>query len=457
MCCKGCKSVFYCCERHRQWHFQDHNEGCLEIQAAKANLEEAECAFVHQEDCPEYRDLKGMLAGIENGKAPGLEHKCFCTTFCARIMMARFSLISAYHNINTHRGVVNACNVAIATQFLGRCDPMSIRCVTTNLMLRVGSKQNAYDFIKFWLVNGDQYDCHAKQPVPFLTIRNSDAFEPPQGLLKAFEMVSVSPPVSFLIPLALVKLKLLIDIKNMHKLQILRGNLPFDIVHMIKQYFHSTDIMDKRHDIDRIDTFHGYEKVIDGLENDLDFLFETCGKAFGGKYIVWRCFFEQDLEQQAQKYPKEVKTIYNYSCDAWMETPGAYEWILKKLAIVCQREQNRKKAAAQVNALQNPACPTLDNTGTSSDTETVTRAEAKKKNKRRARRSVKKIIKYRSKGNRNTSFAADESGEETDTSFDSDYPDEEDFDSFVEDMGWIIDGGSNSFMDSVYYELDSDF
>ncbi|KAK6512268.1 hypothetical protein TWF481_001158 [Arthrobotrys musiformis] len=349
-CCKGCRSVFYCSEAHRQKHWEDHTEACLEIRAAVTNLKEAEDTFIGR-NRPEYRNLRGILADMERGKAPGPEVECFCTVFCSPVMMARFNLITAYHQVNSHRGTVNACNTAITTQFLGKCDPMKIRCITANLLVRVGSKQNAYDFIRFWLINGDKYRCQGTNPKPFIPLRNTDAFEPCRRLIKPFKKASVSPPASFLVPLALLKFKLLIDIKNLRNLQLLRTKLPFDVVHMIKKYFYTTDIMKRRHDISRIDTLRGYERVIKKLEKDLDTLFEICGQAFEGRYVVWRCFFEQDPKNQARRYSKEVQKIYNYSADAWMETPGGYEWILKKLGEACDRElfgEDRIKAAAQV-------------------------------------------------------------------------------------------------------------
>ncbi|KAK6333293.1 hypothetical protein TWF718_011112 [Orbilia javanica] len=355
-CCKGCKSIFYCSEYHRQQHYEDHGEECLEIQAAKANLSDAEGSFRHQKLCPEYRDLKTILACLENGKAPGLGYKCFCTTYCSDIMMARFNLIAAYLQVKTHRAAVNACNVAIATQFLGRCDPMKIRCITTNLMIRVGSKQNAYDFIKFWLVNGDQYVCTAKKPAPFLNVRNANAFEPCTRLFGAFDNVGMDPPVSFLIPLALIKLKLIADVEELRNCQVLREKLPFDIVYMIKPYLCDTGIVENRPKILGIDAKRGYKKVIKKLEKDMDLIFEIVGRAFGGKYIVWRSFFEKTPKKLDYRYPKEVQKIYNYNADAWMETPGGYEWILKKLAHACYKHvtaENRKYAAAQISSLYN--------------------------------------------------------------------------------------------------------
>ncbi|KAK6526964.1 hypothetical protein TWF281_010160 [Arthrobotrys megalospora] len=399
-CCKGCKSVFYCSEKHRQEHFPDHGEECLEIQAAKRTLREEEKAFTHDKGCPEYRDLDAILSSIEAGRAPGLQHKCFCSMSCSRYMMARFGLITAYHNVNTHRSIVNATNAAIATQFLGRCDPMSIRCITTNLMIRVGSKQNAYDFIKFWLINGDQYDCLAKKPEPFLNVRNSDAFEPCKGLLEGFE-ASIDPPISFLVPLALIKLKLLMDIKNLRNLQLLRSKLPFDIIHMTKKYFHSTDIMENRHDIGYIDTLSGYEKLAGQLEYDLEFLFETCGKAFGGEYIMWKSFFEKDPMKQARRYPKEVQTIYNYSCDAWVETKGGYEWILKKLANACRRklaEDRRRKAAYQTAALTSATGSTQGHNVTYVPVGTVAEAGEKKTKKKKKKRGGRGKRKNRGRG-----------------------------------------------------------
>ncbi|KAF3171543.1 hypothetical protein TWF751_006273 [Orbilia oligospora] len=353
-CCKRCKVVFYCSEMHRQRHAEKHNEACLEIEAAKLNVGDAERAFAHNTGCPERKSIRGMIASIYNGKAPSLENKCLCTGQDHAILFARFNLIRAYIQVNTKCSVVNACNVAIETQYLGRCDPMVIRCITANLMIRVGNKQNAYDFIKYWLVNGDQYVCTTKNPEPFLDIRNADAFEPCKNLFDAFEEADMDPPTSFLVPLALLKFKLLADIKQLRNLQLLRTKLPFDVVYLMKPFFHTTDIMKNRKDIRLIDTVSGYDKLIKTLENDLDLLFEIVGRAFEGRYVVWRCFFEKSPVKQARRYSEEVQTVYKYSADAWMETKGGYEWILGKLADACNKKltaENCTQAAIRVAAL----------------------------------------------------------------------------------------------------------
>ncbi|RVD86418.1 uncharacterized protein DFL_004693 [Arthrobotrys flagrans] len=387
-CCKVCKSVFYCSEGHRQEHWEEHTEQCLEIEAAKANLEDAEKSFNHRKNCPEYRDLKVILASIKDGKAPCFEFECFCTASCYRIMLARFNLIKAYAKVKTHRGAVNACNEAIVTQYLGRCDPMKIRCITANLMLRVGSQQDAYDFIRFWLVNGDQYACSAKDPPPFLNIRKANAFEPCRNLFRAFDDIGMDPPTSFVLPLALIKFKLLTNVKELRNLQILRAELPFDIVYMIKPHLHNFDIMDNNNKIRRIDTLAGYDKVIKKLEDDLDLLYEIAGRAFEGNYAVWRCFFEKDPEELARGYSEQAQKVYSYSCDAWMETPGGYQWILKKMSNILNRilaGENRVQAATRVAALYNLLCPTPDLIEPPFTAHAEDRKDKKKKRRRRCK------------------------------------------------------------------------
>ncbi|KAK6508363.1 hypothetical protein TWF506_010457 [Arthrobotrys conoides] len=353
-CCKKCRSVFYCNERHRQYHAEEHNEACLEVQSAKQNLKEAEEEFNQNQNFPGYGDLKGMIASIRKGNAPSLQKKCFCSWTCTPVMVARSNLIGAYLQINNKLSVTNACNVAITTQYLGRCDPMKIRSITANLMVRIGGQQNAYDFIKYWLVNSDQYDCTAKKPKPFIDIRKADAFEPCKDLFGAFENADIDPPASLLVPLALVKLKLLKAVERLRNLQILRCKLPFDIIYLMKPSFRSNDIMKNRRDIRLIDTVAGYEKLIKSLEDDLHLLFEVVGRAFEGKYVVWRCFFESDYVRRTKRYSQGVRSIYKYSADAWMETKGAYEWILEKLDDASHKKltaENRVQDASRVAAL----------------------------------------------------------------------------------------------------------
>jgi hypothetical protein len=111
---------------------------------------------------------------------------------------------------------------------LSRYDHFCLQRMIPALMLRLDLDQECYDFVKWWATaNFDgSYDWR-DMALPFLDIRGADVLEDPAFLV--FDLDA-------LIAVLLLKLKLLVDIRNLkitRKITALR-NVPFDIATLIE-------------------------------------------------------------------------------------------------------------------------------------------------------------------------------------------------------------------------------
>lgn len=111
---------------------------------------------------------------------------------------------------------------------LCRGDNMGLRDSVPAMMLRLDLDQECYDFVKWWATcdQDNDYDW-GNTTLPHLNIRGADVFEEPDF---------IDSGLNHIIALLLLKLKLLVDIRNLkitRKIVALR-RLPFDIQELIE-------------------------------------------------------------------------------------------------------------------------------------------------------------------------------------------------------------------------------
>ncbi|KAF3917950.1 hypothetical protein ABW20_dc0110333 [Dactylellina cionopaga] len=284
--CGGCKLGTFCSLEHRKAKGDACDAICSRISKCIENVDSEERLLKQElESHPNLKHPSHIISQIDADEFPDISSRCYCLIVTQSYMFARFCVIKEYRRANTTRSLQLACNMAVESQYLSRCDNMCIRSITANLFIRRNRLQSAYDFIKWWLVNGDFYDCQANPPQPFLDIRRSAAVEPVCDLIQAFFKApgrAERLPVVLLLALTLIKFKLLADFKNLRNLQILREKLPYDIIYCTKRLVSSNEYTDTNPGIFLADNIGLYETIIRMLEFDLEYLFHLCGKSVCG-------------------------------------------------------------------------------------------------------------------------------------------------------------------------------
>jgi hypothetical protein len=125
-------------------------------------------------------------------------------------MRARFAAADALLKANTAVSVANALEHFKDMLRLCRGDNMGVRDIVPGLMLRLGQQQECYDFLKWWAITSkdEAYDWHDTS-LPYLDIRNADAFEP----VNTLGGKNLNLPQ--LAVLTLLKLRLYLDLEAM--------------------------------------------------------------------------------------------------------------------------------------------------------------------------------------------------------------------------------------------------
>ncbi|KAF3909404.1 hypothetical protein AA313_de0201512 [Arthrobotrys entomopaga] len=342
--CYNCGSADFCNIEHLYVHVAYNEDTCTGVKFAIENLAQNTLFLESFTDVDPMSDLRSpsfILSPLLHVECPDIDCRCYCTPATQEYMLSRLDLIAAYRALNSHPSVAKACNSAIGTHYLDRCDNVNIRSITTNLMIRTGCLQPAYDFLKWWLVNGE-YDCRARPPVPFLNIRNANPFERCNQLDNEIlygpgTLISLNcelPPASLLLSLALIKFKIMADVKELRNAQILRERLPFDIVYCIKDRVGCADIVRKRREIYNLDTVEEYDDVIAGLEEDLEAIFNRFVGLVRVGYRVCEALAARKFKASKPRntrLKRKISSMYGANVDAWHETPGALDWIAEAL------------------------------------------------------------------------------------------------------------------------------
>ncbi|GAB1314535.1 hypothetical protein MFIFM68171_04745 [Madurella fahalii] len=198
--CGGCKFVSYCGTSHKSAHRAKHKSACDAIKKSREALEHEETALrAHPGHYFTLKDVFSTCVGSFWGIVGTRDY-----------MMARFCAADALVKVATVTAVEKALEHFTDMLRLCRSDSMGVRNIIPGLLLRLGREQECYDFLKWWATVNDEdhYNGHygwTDPTLPYLDIRDADVFEP----IDNFCCVRLS----HLVPLTLLKLRLLLDLE----------------------------------------------------------------------------------------------------------------------------------------------------------------------------------------------------------------------------------------------------
>ncbi|EGX93697.1 Zinc finger domain-containing protein, MYND-type [Cordyceps militaris CM01] len=220
--CVGCSAVRYCNREHQTAHWPHHKPLCVQIKQARAQLAEEEQRL---RQAPADFWTPANVFETQVGHFWGL-------VGTRDYMRARFLLAGdLLPNVGTLCSIKEALKHLRDMLRLCRGDNMGVRNMVPAMMLRLDRDQECYDFAKWWATcdPDGRYDW-GDMSLPYLSTRNADVFERP-------DFFSSYPSINGVSAILLLKLKLLVDIRNIRVARKIfaQRSTPLDICRLIER------------------------------------------------------------------------------------------------------------------------------------------------------------------------------------------------------------------------------
>jgi hypothetical protein len=314
--CSGCNVMQYCSRDHQVADRPEHKRACKLVQKNRDLLEREE---------QKLRAHPGDMFTPANVFESSIGH--FWGIMETRdYMRARFALVEAILKIKAFAAVQSAFDHLRDMLRLCRSDNMGVRDLVPALLLRLGKDQESYDFVKWYATAGQASDYDwGDMSLPFLNVANADVFEPVDYMCRKYLNLSHTVAVT------LLKIKVLLDLKDLQNSTELDKIIPQEVVDNIKRFLPRTTIISGDKDT-MICTDHAAR--IEKLSSQVEKLY-TAIKGYSPRF--WQMLMKpgQHLQARPQMYsPKsmeEAQLVLQYSFDSWNETPGALEMIKAKI------------------------------------------------------------------------------------------------------------------------------
>ena len=238
-------------------------------------------------------------------------------------MRARYDLVEAIIKIKTFDAVNVSLDHLMDMLRLCRTDNLGLRDVVPAMFLRLGRDQKCYDFVKWWQSTGNESNySFSDLSLPYLDITSANSFEP-VGYMCSSKYLDLSHNTAT----ALLKIKLLQDLKALQTSFALRKKIPREIVDNIQRYIPQSSIISGDKDImSRAD----HTSEIEKLSNQVKVLYMAIENA---NQYWWKVLLNAKKHLKARPAAwspgslEQAQMILYFSYDAWAENPGALDMI----------------------------------------------------------------------------------------------------------------------------------
>ncbi|KAN0096373.1 hypothetical protein V8E51_015178 [Hyaloscypha variabilis] len=309
--CQGCKVQVYCGREHQVSDRDAHKKACNGVKKAQQVLDiEEQKLRAHPGDFMTppnlFEEGVGHFWGIHETRS---------------YMRARYALIEALLKIQTPHAVQSALTHALDMLRLCRGDNIGVRECMPGMFLRLGKDQECYDFIKWYFTTGqDSHYDWGDMDLPFLDVKDADAFESVKLYTGQFS------DISFVVAVALIKFRLLLDIKALQNSTVLGEKVPQELLDNIRAQLVSSIVAGNKEIMQSEDQ----TALIKELESQVEELYKAVKKS--NKYF-WPALLRpgNNLTARPQMYSmgtsEHMQLVLQYSYASWVETPGAIDMI----------------------------------------------------------------------------------------------------------------------------------
>lgn len=318
---QGCHVVFYCGRDHQTSDWPQHKQTCIPIKKTRTKVAVEVGILNSMPDSWMFREKPfensvGHFWGIVDTRD---------------YMRARYDHVEALLKIKNRTAVQTALDHLLDMLRLNRSDNMGLQHLVPALYLRLGKEQACYDFIKWWhtVAQDEDYDS-GNTDLPHLDIENDNAFEP----LEVLQMGYAALPHRAM--LCLLKWRLRSDLQDLKHASIAAGErVPAELLNNIRSHMLNPAAQNNTTLTRDVENGRDIGGHISQLEQQVDALFDALNNA--NKYY-WAAVVEpgNHLTARPPHYSagtvSEMQLALAQTYDAWAETPGAIEWVKRKVA-----------------------------------------------------------------------------------------------------------------------------
>lgn len=251
-------------------------------------------------------------------------------------MRARVTVINCLVDMKTAQALEPALELALGNLRLCRSDNIGTRSMIPAFMSRMGGQdQQAYDLIKWYQTSGqDSHYDWGDMSLPYLNLHDEDLFE-------SIDLVTDDDgfgELSFYSALVLIKFRLLSDLRSLEASTVIGEKVPQEILHTIQENISSILARNQKL-VQDVRDGKNIQPYIKAIEQQLDVLYARVERINGHLWPTLP-FARLAMAEKPDTYSpgerSEVIMVLHIEYEAWDETPGAIEWVKKKL-----REQRR--------------------------------------------------------------------------------------------------------------------
>lgn len=219
--CTGCRLVRYCGEEHQGQHRPQHKWLCRRAAKLRDRAQDED-----------HRIRYAVASFLTPANAFETHVGSFGSLLSTQeYMIARLDVARHAMACGTLDGAVEALDLFRDLIRLDRRDNLGVRGELPALMLRLDLDQECYDFVK-WLAEAEINDNYrwADMSLPFERAMNADVLEEPVFLLRRWSSFDSK------LAILLLKLKLLIDIRNLTVAgKVMRNRLPLELWPLVER------------------------------------------------------------------------------------------------------------------------------------------------------------------------------------------------------------------------------
>jgi len=312
--------IRYCSKEHQISDWPAHKSVCTAIKKRHTKLKAEEETLHATPDDGFMNHGDPFVNGV--GRFWGLLHT-------RNYMRARYALIEALLKVKTLDAAEAALDHLLDMLRLCRGDNMGVRDLVPHLMLRLGRDQECYDFIKWWAITAEEADYDwGDMDLPYLDIKDSDAFEPVDYLCRKFR------PLSHIVAATLLKTRQLLAVKSCLENTAVFSENTRPVAPQIFSQIQDPllrDVLGRQWE--NIDSARKHARLVETLAEQADKLYEAV--KLNNKYF-WPALLnpERHLSTRPEMYIRgsvdEMQLVLQYCFDSWRESPGAIEFIKAK-------------------------------------------------------------------------------------------------------------------------------
>lgn len=314
--------MFYCGRDHQtlDWN-EDHKAICSSVKKTKTKL---------TREIETLNNMPGDFAFPEKPFENAVGH--FWGIIDTRTYMrARYAHIEAILKVSNRTAVQSALDHLLDMLRLNRGDNMGIRSLVPALFLRLDRDQECYDFLKWWyLSNNDETYDWGNTDLPYMDIRNANAFEPTDDFNMKWTDLSHASM------LCLLKWRLLTDLKALDNATAVAGDkLPTELLDQVRSMMVSSATKNNTSLMRDIENGRDIGGHIDQIKLQVMKLFSAV-QARNEHYWHGVVSPGGHLTARPPHYSHgdvaEMQLSLSQTYDAWLETPGALEWVNSNVA-----------------------------------------------------------------------------------------------------------------------------